>query len=139
MRDELNHANQDQAQMDDPMLQLALKDFRASVHAWTDATYHRARPAVAPAAQRIAWRRIVAWSMSLALSFSILGTAAYERHHQAVIAHQQDLQRAQERQRVLAEQHTRDTEDLLANIDSDVSREEPAALEPLAQMMTDGQ
>ena len=31
----------------------------------------------------------------------------------------------------------RDEEDLLAKVDSDVSREVPSAMEPLAQMMSD--
>jgi hypothetical protein len=136
MRDELNHG---QAELEDPMLQSALKDFRASVHAWSDAAYNRARPALSAAPYRIAWRRVATWVLSLALSFGIVGTAAYERHQHNLIAHHQELQREQERQRALAAEHARETEDLMANVDSDVSREEPAALEPLAQMMTDAQ
>jgi hypothetical protein len=132
MKNQLNHG---QAEMNDPMLESALRDFRASVHAWSDSAYHGARPAVAAARQRMAWQRVVAWVLSLVLSFGILGTAGYERHHQNVLARQREQQREQERQRVLAEERARETEDLLANVDSDVSREVPAAMEPLAQLM----
>jgi hypothetical protein len=45
--------------------------------------------------------------------------------------------RAAEQQRVIAEQRAKEEEDLLANVDSDVSREVPSAMEPLAQLMSD--
>jgi hypothetical protein len=62
-----------------------------------------------------------------------------------VFEHQQKVQaartaeaaRAAEQQKVIAEQRAREEEDLLANVDSDVSREVPSAMEPLAQLMTD--
>jgi hypothetical protein len=40
-----------------------------------------------------------------------------------------------EQQRLMAEQQAREEEDLLAKVDSDVSREVPSAMEPLAQLM----
>lgn len=120
---------------DDPEVQAALLAFRGSVQGWSDAAYHRPRPAVAPATQRIVWRRATAWALSLVLSFGLAGTAAYERHEHNVLARQQEQQRERERQRVLAEQRARETEDLLANVETDVSREVPAAMEPLAQLM----
>ena len=132
MSDELKFG---QAAEDDPMVQTALRTFRGSVHAWSDAAYHRPRPAVAPVTQRFAWRRASAWALSVVLSFGLVGTTGYERHERNVIAQQQQQQREQERQRVLAEQRARETEDLLANVDSDVSRQVPAAMEPLAQLM----
>jgi hypothetical protein len=42
-----------------------------------------------------------------------------------------------ERQRLAAEQRNRDEEELLAKVDSDVSREVPSAMEPLAQLMAE--
>lgn len=124
-----------QAEVDDPVLQAALRSFRTSVQAWTDAAYYRPRTAVAPHAERFAWRRAAAGVLSLVLLFGLIGTAVYERHEHNVIARQQQQQREQERQRLLAEQHAREAEDLFANVDSDVSREVPAAMEPLAQLM----
>lgn len=121
----------------DPILESALRGFRDSVHAWSESAYNRPRPAIA-AAQRTAWRRGIVWALSLAVSVGIVGTAGYERHeHDQAVARQQQLQ--QERQRQQAAEKARDTEELLANIDSDISREQPAAMEPLAQLMTDDQ
>ncbi len=138
MTDEMNKVNRVEADENDPMLGPALKDFRASVHAWTDAAYNRPRPVPSSAPQAVALRRPVAWVLSLTLSFGILGTAGYERHRQVTIAHERQHQQEQERQRVLEAQRARatedaqETEDLMANIDSAVSRQVPAAMEPLA-------
>jgi hypothetical protein len=46
-------------------------------------------------------------------------------------------QRDAERQRQMAEERAREAEDLLAKVDSDVSREVPNAMEPLAQLMAE--
>ena len=132
MSDELKFG---QAEVDDPEVQAALRAFRGSVHSWSDAAYHRPQPAVAHATQGIAWRRATAWALSLALSFGLVGTTVYERHEHNVVARQQEQQCELERQRVQAEQRVRESEDLLANVDSDISREVPAAMEPLAQLM----
>jgi hypothetical protein len=46
--------------------------------------------------------------------------------------------RAAESERLVAEQRaSQEEEDLLAKVDSDVSREVPSAMEPLAQLMTE--
>ena len=45
--------------------------------------------------------------------------------------------REAEHQRQVAEQRAREEEDLLAKVDSDVSREVPSAMEPLAQLMAE--
>jgi hypothetical protein len=132
MSDELKYGRQD---VDDPVVQAAMRSFRGSVHAWSEAACNHPRTAVAPAALRFAWRRAVVWVLTLVLSFGLIGMAAYERHEHNIISLQHEQQREQERQRVLAEQHAREAEDLLANVDSDVSREVPAAMEPLAQLM----
>jgi len=42
-----------------------------------------------------------------------------------------------QQQRLVAEQHAREEEDLLAKVDSDVSREVPSAMEPLARLMAE--
>jgi len=153
MSEERNKRNHAETGLDDfelgPVVGEALRDFRVSVQAWSDAAYHRPRPAVA-VAHRTAWRRSVTWVLSLALSLGMVGTAGWEHHHQNEIARQHEQQqREQERRRQLAEQqavaeqqaraqqHAQDSEDLLAKVDSDVSREVPAAMEPLAQLMTD--
>ena len=119
--------------VDDAAMRAALKNFRSSVHAWSDAAYVRPRT-VALSQQGFAWRRVVGWVLSLAISAGLVGTAVYQRHLTGELAYQQQQR---EQQKLLAEKHARETEDLLAKVDSDVSREVPSAMEPLAQLMVD--
>lgn len=141
MSDERNKAGDVLAELDDPSLRAALRDFRGSVHAWSDAAYGARRPVAAHPAG--AWRRPLVWALSLALSAGAVSGALYERHHQAVLAQQQqrelqrELQMEQQEKQMAAVEHARESEDLLAKIDSDISREVPSAMEPLAQLMTD--
>jgi len=141
MRDELNKAEKATqlfAELDDPKLRDALLEFKASVHAWSDAAYSAAR--TAPTRPAIAWRHTLAWALSLVLASGALSGAVYERHHQQVLAqqqHQRELQLEHQQQMAAQQQRTSEAEDLMAKIDSDVAREVPTAMEPLAQMMTD--
>jgi hypothetical protein len=121
----------------------ALANFRLSIHAWSEAAYSRPRTAVAAVAPRRVWRLALAWALSCVL---IAGgaSAGFWEHHQremrsaaARVAEQQRLL-AQHRDQLArqAEQQRLD-EDLLAKVDKDVSREVPAAMEPLAQLMAE--
>lgn len=121
-------------------LELVLRNFRQSVHAWSAATYARPREGFAAQPHRAAWGRVAAWALSSALVVGLAGTGVYERHQKQELA-RIEAQRNAERQRELAAQQARETEELLAQVDSDVSREVPNAMEPLAQLMAedDGQ
>jgi hypothetical protein len=137
MMNEMKKIDPLEADLPDPMLQSAVRHFRASVHAWSDAAHNRPRSVLSPAPHVLAWRRIAAWTLSLALSVGIVGTAEYERHRYRVIAQEKQHLQEMERQRATAEQRAQEAEDLMANIDSDISRQVPAAMEPLA-LTTDG-
>jgi hypothetical protein len=61
-----------------------------------------------------------------------------EHQHEQELARQAAAQKAAEQQKLLQQKSSQvDEEDLLAKVDSDVSREVPSAMEPLAQMMSD--
>jgi len=144
----------------DPELDTVLRNFRASVHAWSEATYQsgveatyqfgveataqsrieaagRSRALVLPPApRRILWNRSLAWSLSLVLTAGVATTGIYE-FHQKEVARDKAIQQEIEHQRQLAQQHARDVDELLARVDSDVSREAPTAMEPLASLMAD--
>ncbi len=128
-------------EFDNSELESALRDFRASVHAWSDAAYHRPRALQASAAHGIAWRRAAAWVLSLAISAGMLTFGLYERHQhqvQAALAHQREVEQQQEqaRQRAReAEEQLAKIDNELARVDMDVSREVPRAMEPLAQLV----
>jgi len=148
-------------------LEQALKHFKSSVDAWSDAAYSRPRTA-AKLAVRHSWRMAAGWALGCVVVMGSLAGAV------GVVVHRQEMariaaQKAAE-QRAAAAQGTmqpagaqpvsaqsdkktptatvrkvsaaqdsaqaRD-EDLLASVDSDVSRQVPAAMEPLAQLMDD--
>ena len=119
----------------DPELKQALGDFKASVHAWSEAMYGRPQKAHLTVAHRT-WRLAAGWAMACVLLAGAVSGGVYERHQrqeQARIA----AARQAAAQRQMAEQRAREEEDLMANVDSDVSREVPSALEPLASLMTE--
>jgi hypothetical protein len=64
----------------------------------------------------------------------------YERHHQRELQKIAAAERAARQQKLEAEQRaSKEDEDLLAKVDSDVSREVPSAMEPLAQLMSENE
>lgn len=117
---------------DDPLLGRAISDFRRSVHAWSDAAYARPRPPEATAPRRT-WRPAVAWVVGCVVALSAAGGGVYEHEHRKELVRMAQ----REQQKRLAEQRAKETEDLLARVDRDVSREVPDALEPLANLMAE--
>ena len=117
----------------DPLLEQALREFRSSVHAWSDSEVSRVR--TAQVIRHRSWRVAVGWALGCFLVTGTVSGGLYQRHlHQVAAAIA--AQRAAEHERQLAQQQSGD-EDLLATVDSDVSREVPSAMEPLAQLMVD--
>jgi len=111
----------------------ALSNFRQSVHAWSEAEFSRPRTMVEPARRGI-WRLAVSWALGCVLvAGGVSGGMVYKhRVNEMKIAQA----RIVEQQRLAAQRQFRqEEEDLLAKVDSDVSREVPRAMEPLAQMM----
>jgi hypothetical protein len=143
----MNFENKVAEEIDDPELAQALQHFKASVDAWSGAVYSRPRTTVVRTVRFAAanWRLAASWTLGCVLAAGCLAGALYERHHrqeQARIAAVQTAAQKAAKERAAAEQAaaanavTRD-QDLLATVDSDVSREVPAAMEPLAQLMDD--
>jgi hypothetical protein len=122
----------DEPQMDESLKQ-TLKDFRSSVHAWSATEYGQPHRAVR--VYKTSWRLAASWAFGCALAAGSVAGGLYERHHvkeQAKIA----ASEAARQQKIEVEQRNA-SEDLFAKIDSDVSREVPSAMEPLAKMMVE--
>ena len=118
----------------DPELEQVLQNFRSSVHAWSAAEYQRPR-LVEVAPRRIAWRWAAVWALGSVLVAGGVGRGLLEYQHQQEQARIAAAREA-EHQRQLQEEKARQAELELARVDSDVSREVPDALEPLARLMT---
>jgi hypothetical protein len=128
---------QSAADAQDLELDGALQNFRASVHAWSEAELNRPRTAPKTVRQR-RWRLAAGWALGCAIVAGGVGGGLYEQHQRQEMARVAAAARAAEQQRLVAAQQARDAEeDLLAKVDSDVSREVPSAMEPLAQLMAE--
>jgi hypothetical protein len=121
----------------DEALEQALKNFRQSVLAWSETEFGRARPAAKTVRQR-SWRLAAGWALSMVLVAGSVSGGVYDHHRRAEMAKAAAAAQAAQRQRAVAEQRAReDEEDLLAKVDSDVSKAVPSAMEPLAQLMAE--
>ena len=121
----------------DLALERALRDFRLSVCAWSEAAYSRPRT-VAQVVRRRSWRLAAGWALGVALAAGGVSATVFERHQRQEMARAAQEQRlAQERQRLALAEQAREEEHLLAEVDRDVSREVPSAMESLAQLMAE--
>jgi len=118
-------------ELHDPQMDHVLRDFRLSMHAWSDAMYQRPRQ-VEVAHRRMAWRRAAAWTLGSVLVVGGAGGGLIEQQHRKEQARIAAVREA-EQQRQIKE---RQAEEELAKVDTDVSREVPDSMEPLAQLMT---
>jgi cytochrome c-type biogenesis protein CcmH/NrfG len=119
----------------DPKLREALGHFKASVDAWSDEMMSRPRT-VHETAVRRTWRLAAGWALGCVLVGGAVSTGVYERHQKQELARIAAVREA-EHQRQLAADRAKEEEDLLAKVDSDLSRDVPSAMEPLASLMTD--
>jgi hypothetical protein len=135
---EVGNVAQEPGELDEAdKLDEALRDFRLSIHAWSEAALSRPRTVVAIAPKQV-WRLAVGWALGCVLVAG--GASAGIWQHQ-----QREMRsaaiRVAEQQRLTAQQRNQqaqqEDEDLLAKVDSDVSREIPAAMEPLALLMAE--
>jgi hypothetical protein len=119
-------------------LEQALKNFKSSMHAWSEAAYSRPR-SVAPTLRQRSWRLAAGWALGCVLVAGSVSGGLVERHHRAEAARVAAEQRAALQRQVEDQQARAKVSDevLLAGVDSDVSRQVPSAMEPLAQMMQD--
>jgi hypothetical protein len=115
----------------DPILDQALQDFRANAHAWSEARFSRPQALAA----RSGWRPALAWALGCVLVAGGVSGAFYEHHQREATAARLALLAREAQQKQEAVQQRASDEDLLATVDSDISREVPAAMQPLANLM----
>ena len=84
------------------------------------------------------WRVAAGWALGCVLAAGSVTGGIYEQHHRQEVARSGGGRggRAAEAGGRAA-RRLKEDEDLLAKVDSDVSREVPSAMEPLAQLMAE--
>ena len=120
----------------DEMLDQALRYFRLSVQAWSDAVYSRPRT-IAHEVRHRSWRLAAGCALGCALAAGSISGVLQERHQRQEAARLAAAERAAaEQQRLAAARQARTADaDSMATVDSDVSRAVPEAMEPLAALM----
>jgi hypothetical protein len=120
----------------EPELREALGNFKMSVDAWSDAMISRPREAKAPA--RTNWRAVTKWALGCVVFAGTVSGGLYQNHRQQEAAKVEAARIAEQQREMEAARVAKvDEEDLMANVDSDVARQVPSALEPLATLMTE--
>ncbi|MGA8042448.1 MAG: hypothetical protein WCA37_06560 [Terracidiphilus sp.] len=119
----------------DPELSRTLADFKASVHAWSDTAYARPR-AAHPALVHRTWRLAAGWAMASVLIAGAGSALIYEHHERVEQARIAAAASVAEQQRQLAAQRAHSEEDLMNKVNTDVSRDVPDAMQPLAALVS---
>jgi hypothetical protein len=140
--------NHETDEIEDERVNAALKNFRASVHAWSEQEVSRVRT-VRRAPLAGFWRAmanpVMGWALAGVLVVGGFGVPVKVHQRQVAAA---ERAAAENRQRLAAEAaarqaelamdtHAMDDEELMKHVDSDVAQETPDAMEPLASMMSD--
>jgi hypothetical protein len=118
----------------DGRVEQALKNFRSSIHAWSESEY--SRPRTVKHVHYTSWRVATGWALGCVLAAGSLTGGLYERHHQQELAKMAAAEAARQKQ-AAAERANKEEEDFMVKVDSDVSRQVPSAMEPLAQLMAE--
>jgi hypothetical protein len=116
----------------EPKLREAIGNFKSSVDAWSEATASRPREIVVPA--RKSWRLASKWALGCTVFIATVSGAVYSNHRQLEAEKMESARIAQQQRQLLAERAKEEAE-LMAKVDSDIAREVPSALEPLASLM----
>ena len=120
----------------EPELRQALSNFKSSVDAWSESAISRPRQVTSPA--RANWGLVTKWALGCAVFVATVSGGVYEHHRQQEDARAEAARMAQQQQE-LAAQRAKEEADLMAKVDTDISREVPSALEPLASLMNENQ
>ena len=119
----------------DATVDLALRNFRASVHAWSEAEY--SKPRTVQVVRLTSWRVVAGWALGCVLAVGSLSGGLMEYRHRQELAKIAEAEAARQQKVANAQEALTADEDLLAKVDRDLSRQVPRAMEPLAQLMED--
>lgn len=124
----------------EPELREAIGNFRSTVNAWSQAAVDSAAARSNDSRSRPGkhWILVPKWALGCAVFVCTVSGGVYENHRQQEAA-KAEAARIAEQQRELTAQRAKEEAELMAKVDSDISREVPSALEPLASLMDENQ
>lgn len=132
-------------ELEDLEVQAALKNFRASVHAWSEEEYGRPRSARQSGLTRWVASPVLGWGLAAVLTATVVTVPISVHHERQVAAAEHAAQVEHDRLAAEAARLTAssvaansvDDEYLLSHVDSDIAQATPDAMEPLASLMSD--
>ena len=98
------------------------------------------RPREAKAPARINWSAVTRWALGCVVFAGTVSGGVYQNYRQQEAVKAEAAARIAEQQRremAVAKVAKENEEDLMANVDRDIAREVPSALQPLATLMTE--
>jgi len=124
----------------EPELREAISNFRSTVGAWSQAAADgvASRPREQKVTSGKNWALVTQWALASAVFVCTVSGGIYENHRQQEAA-KVNAARVAEQQRELTALRAKEEADLMAKVDTDIAREVPSALEPLASLMNDNQ
>src|ERR1700685_3807610 len=90
------------AELDDPLVAGALKHFKSSVDAWSEAAYSRPKSAVRTGQD--SWRLAASWALGCLLVTGSLAGGLYEHRQRQQAARAAEVKAAEQKVRLAAEQ-----------------------------------
>jgi hypothetical protein len=128
---------------EDAQVELALRNYRESVHAWSEQEFTKARTVRRSrwdAFWRVLANPVLDWSLACALVVTSVGIPVTVHHQRQLVAERNaQMLRQQELAREAAQQEAvaMSDDELLSHVDSDIAQAAPDAMEPLASLMSD--
>jgi hypothetical protein len=120
----------------EPEVREALGNFKLSVDAWSESMMSRPREAKAPL--RTNWSAVTKWALGCVVFAGTVSGGVYQNHKQVEAGKLEAARMAEQQHATEAAKLTNaDEEDLMADVDSDVARQVPSALQPMATLMND--
>src|ERR1039457_5266332 len=109
-------------QAEDEALEQALKNFRSSIHGWSEDVYSRPRQSV-KVVRQTSWRVAAGWALGCVLAVGSVAGGVYDHHHRQEVARIAAAAEAARQQKLADEQRAlKENEDLLDKVERDVSR-----------------
>jgi cell division protein FtsL len=130
-------------EIEDAQIESALRNFRESVHGWSEQEFSKART-IRRSRWDALWRLmanpVLDWTLACVLVVTSVGVPVTVHHQRQLVAERNaQILRQQQLQKEAAQQEAdaMSDDELLTHVDSDIAQAAPDAMEPLASLMSD--
>ena len=121
----------------EPELREALGNFKSSVDAWSEAMMSRPREVKSPA--RVNWSAVTKWALGCVVFAGTVSGGLLQNFKMQEAARVEAARVAEQQRQQAAPAAAVPDDELLANVDTDIARQVPSALEPMASLMNESE